>query len=217
MIRKATLLVALGLVVASAAMAGVPSPANCHFNPFIDVMGTNGAVVDPFGTYTVTVHDAGDLPCPGSVVTINFALATDIRLCTDFVPVGQTNYCNYASAIADINGVATFIIGGAANNSGGSAGAYFDAVEVRADSYLLGNITGTAYDQNGRIPGGEGVTGTDASMLATDLGVFGGVDNPGYKGRDDYSHEGWLTGVDASFFSTLSGYGTSAVGCTYCP
>jgi len=217
MIRKATLLVAFGLLVASAAMAGVPSPANCHFNAFIDVVATNGTTIDPFGTYTVEVNDAGDLPIEGSVVTINFAGATDIRLCTDFVPDGQTNYCNYVSAVTNASGIATFIVAGAANNSGGSAGGYFDDVVVRADSYLLGTITATCYDQNGRIPGGEGVTGTDASMLSTDLGVFGGVDNAGYKGRDDYSHEGWLTGVDASFFSTLSGYGTSSVGCTYCP
>ena len=218
MIRKATLLVALGLLAATTAMAGIPSPGNCVFLPFIDVMGTDGTDADPFGTYTVTVKDIGDFAIEGSVVTLNFAAAFDIRICTDFVPVGQTNTCNIAQAITDASGVATFIVAGAANNTGGADGVGLDGVEVRADGYLLGTITAAAYDQNGRTGiGFAGVSGSDESALRTDVGLFGGVGNELYKGRGDLNHDGEISGADVSKHQTLSGYGTSVAGCEYCP
>jgi hypothetical protein len=113
--------------------------------------------------------------------------------------------------------VATFIVAGAAKNTGGLAtGAGLGGMTVRADGYLLGTVTAAVYDQNGAV-GGPGVTGGDISAWLTDSGLFGGAGNPAYKGRSDYTHDGNITGSDLSFLLTLSGYGTSAVGCTYCP
>jgi hypothetical protein len=217
MIRKATLLVALGLVAASAALAGIPSPANCTFASFIDVVATNGTVADPFGTYTVTVRDIANNACPGSIVTLNFSGASDIRLCTDFAPAGQVNTCNVATVTTNGSGVATFIVVGAAKDPGGLVtGAGLGGMTVRADGYVLGTVTAAAYDLNGAI-GSPGLTSLDASAFSTSNGVFGGVGNPAYKGRCDYSHDGAITSLDASLMSTLRGIGGSAVGCTYCP
>jgi hypothetical protein len=227
MIRKATLLVALGLLVASAAMAGVPSPANSVVSKslalplvptaFIDVMGTNGTVVDPFGDFYVTVRDIANNPCPGKVVTVNFINATDIRLCTSMVPAGQTNTCNIASVTTDVNGQAKFTIAGGAMDPGGLiTGGGLNAVVVAADGFVIANVTAAVYDLNGAI-GGPGVTSLDASVFSTDNGLFGGSGNPAYKGRCDFAHDGTISSLDASYASTLRGYGSSSVGCTYCP
>jgi len=198
-------------------MAGIPNPANCTFGPWIDVVGTNGAAADPYGTYTVTVHDVGDLPIAGSTVTLNFVLATDIRLCTDYDAAPQVNTCNIATTVTNVSGVATFIVAGGAMDPGGlSTGPGAGAVEVRADGYLLGNISAACFDLNGAV-GGPGVTSLDASVFSTDNGLFGGAGNPLYQARCDFAHDGQISSLDASYASTLRGYGTSAVGCTYCP
>jgi hypothetical protein len=199
-------------------MAGIPNPANCSFGSWIDVVATNGTSADAYGTYSVTVHDISDLPIAGSTVTLNFAVASEIRLCTDFEPAGQVNTCNIATKLTNASGVATFIVCGAANDPGGlTAGPGAGGVEVRADSYLLGTISAACFDLNGRLSGGAGVSSADASIFSTDNGLFGGVGNPAYKARCDFSHDGAITSTDASYASTLRGYGTSAVGCTYCP
>jgi hypothetical protein len=218
MIRKATLLVALGLVAASAAMAGIPSPANCTFASFIDVVATNGVVADPYGTYTVTVKDVANNACPGSIVTLNFLGSSDIRLATDFAPAGQVNTCNVATVTTNGSGVATFIVVGAAKNNGGLVtGGGAGGMTVRADGYVLGTVTAAVYDQNGANNVNKGVDVTDLSAWLTDSGLFGGLGNPGYKGRSDYNHNGQIDVVDLSYWLTLSGSGTSAVGGTYCP
>jgi hypothetical protein len=217
MIRKATLLVALGLVAASAAMAGIPSPANCTVPTFIDVVGTNGTAADVYGTYTVTVRDVANNACPGSIVTLNFSGAPDIRLATDIAPVGQVNTCNVATKTTDGSGVATFIVAGAARNSGGLVtGAGLGGMTVRADGYVLGAVTAAAFDENGAL-GLPGVTGADLSAWLTDAGLFGGAGNPLYKGRSDFNHDGQITGSDLSTFLGLMGLGNSSLGATYCP
>jgi hypothetical protein len=218
MIRKATVLVALGLVAASAAMAGIPSPANCVFGDWINVVGNLGGTPDPVGAYTVTVNDVGNFPVIGSTVTINFVGATDIRLCTDVAPVGQTNTCNVATAITNGSGVASFIVCGGAMTQGGlMTGGAIGAVEVRADGYLLGVISACAYDLNGALAGGGGVTGADDAAWQGDMGMLGGAGNPDYKCRNDFTQNGEQTGADRSAWQTLMGLGSSAFGCTYCP
>jgi hypothetical protein len=227
MIRKATLLVAVGLVAASAAMAGVPSPANSVISKsltlpltatqYIDVVGTNGAVADPFGSFYVTVRDIGNNVLPGLPVTVNFVNASDIRLCTTLVPAGQTNACNIATVVTNALGQAKFTIAGAARNSGGLlTGGGALAVVVAADGFVLGNVTAAVYDLNGAV-GSPGLTSLDASAFSVDNGLFGGAGNPAYKGRCDYTHDGMISSLDASYASVLRGLGTSALGGTYCP
>jgi len=219
-IRKAALLVALGLVVATGAMAGIPNADNCTVPAWIDVVGNLGGVPDPFGTYTVVVNDVGGFPVPNSVVTIDFAGATDIRLCTDVAPDGQVNTCNIATVTADGSGVATFIVcGGALNGSGLATGGVCGSVVVRADGYLIGNISAAVYDENGAVSGGAGVTGGDDSAWQSDMGLYGGLAacDPLFKARSDFTHEGEITGADRSYWQTRMGAGSSAEGCTYCP
>jgi hypothetical protein len=217
-IRKATILVAFGLLAASTAMAGIPNPANCTWGEWINVVGNLDGTPDPIGAYTVVVHDVYDLPILGSTVTINFAGASDLRLCTDVAPEGQTNTCNVATAITNSSGEATFIVCGGAMTQGGLlTGGAIGAVEVRADGYYLGVISACAYDLNGALTGGGGVTGADDAAWQGDMGLFGGAENPDYKCRNDYTQNGEQTGADRSAWQSLMGLGTSAFGCTYCP
>ncbi|HTO91529.1 MAG TPA: hypothetical protein VMJ70_10400, partial [Candidatus Sulfotelmatobacter sp.] len=62
LVRKATFLVACGVLVASAAMASVPSPANSTVPTCINLVGTNGTSADPAGAFTVTVKDLANVP-----------------------------------------------------------------------------------------------------------------------------------------------------------
>jgi hypothetical protein len=227
--RKAALLVALGLVVASAALAGVPSAATSIITKtlvplapitFIDVVGQNG-VVDPFGKFYVIVKDIGGNLLAGRLVTVDFINATDIRLLTTQVPAGQTNTCNKASVISDINGVAQFTIGGGAKDFGGLntvTDGVLNSIVVAADGFVIGYVAAAVYDLNGALGGGAGVSSTDGSILSTDNGVFGGPGNPLYKARCDYNHDGFQSSLDGSLMSTLRGFGSSAgAGGTYCP
>ena len=217
-IRKATILVAFGLLAAGTAMAGIPSPAHCTTPNWLDVVGTNGSVADPLGAFQVVVHDVSDLPIAGSTVTVDFAAATDIRLCTDIKPVGQTNTCNQASAITNISGVATFTIAGAAKDIGGlNYGGVLNSIVVYADGITIGHMSAAVFDLNGAA-GSPGLSSLDGSALSTDNGLYGGVGNALYKARCDYTHDGFQSSLDASYMSTRRGLGTSAVGCgTYCP
>ena len=49
LVRKASLLTAAGLLIASAAMAGVPSPGNSTFPACITLVGNTALVPDPVG------------------------------------------------------------------------------------------------------------------------------------------------------------------------
>lgn len=230
-IRKATLLVALGLLAATVAMAGIPSAAHSIISKtppptvpivplpapaFIDVVATDGTSADVFGTFYVYVRDIGDFPVTNCQVVVDFTGANDIELCTNGTePAGQVNTLKTATVTTGTNGVAAFTIAGGALDLGGLAtGPGLDAVTITACGYLLANVSAAAYDLNGKAVGGSpGVTSLDASVLSTDNGLFGGPGNPGFQARCDFTHDGFISSLDASYASTLRGYGTSAVGC----
>lgn len=197
MIRKATLLVAVGLVAASAAMAGIPSAANCTVPAFVKVVGTNG-VVDPLGLGTVTVRDLGNLPIAGSVVTLDFVNCTDMATCSGGVVSATTNG----------SGVATFTATGGGLHTGGVfAGPGVGCVVIRADGYLLGTATANVYDLNGRLAGGDGVAITDLPLFMADWGS--GV----YQGRSDFNQNGSVQITDLPYWMSAWGLGGSALGC----
>jgi len=229
-IRKATLLVALGLLAATVAMAGIPSAAHSIISKtppptvpivplpapaFIDVMGTDGTSADPFGTFYVYVRDIGDFPVTNCQVVVDFSGASDILLCVNGAPDGQVNTLTTATATTNSNGVAVFTIAGGGMDLGGLAtGPGLDAVTITACGYLLANVSAAVYDLNGMAVGGSpGVSSLDASVLSTDNGIFGGPGNPAFQARCDFTHDGFQSSLDASYASTLRGYGTSAVGC----
>ena len=80
-IRKATILVALGLVAATSAMAGVPSPANCTIPSFVDLVSCSGAgALPPAAKYkaTIIIRDLGNFPVANVSVSVRFC--TDAKI-----------------------------------------------------------------------------------------------------------------------------------------
>jgi len=219
MIRKATLLVALGLVAASTAMAGIPDAAHCTVPTWVEVVGTNAGVPDPRGTFTVTVRDIGNIPISGSVVTLNFTACTDMKLCS-----GAGVTCPFAlvSATTLGSGVATFtVIGGGLHPGGVFAGPSTACCEIRADGYLLGSASVNVYDLNGArgTPGSNGCTIADLPLWMAD---WAGGSGP-YKCRSDYDHNTVpfpaISIADLPYWMQIWGPSGSVSGCmtSYCP
>lgn len=216
MIRKATILVALGLVAASAAMAGIISPANCTVPAFIKVVGTSGAgVPDPRGEGTVIVRDAGNICIAGAVVRLNFDNCTDMRLCNGAAVTCTAGGIQSYYATTDLAGVATFtVIGGGRGIFTVGSGIGAGCVTISADGITLGTATANVYDLNGQTTGGNGVKITDLPLFMKDWG-----NAAVYRGRSDYSQNGSIQITDLPPWMKLWGAAASVSGCstTYCP
>lgn len=213
-IRKATLLVALGLVAASAAMAGIPNAANCTVPTFIKVVGANGSVADSRGTFSITVRDIGNVVVPNSVVTLNFTSCTDMRLCSG--GVGVTCTPAQVTGTTNVSGVVSFtVVGGGLHTGGIVTGPGAGCITIRADGYVIGTATAVVFDLNGAVvgTGKNGVSIGDLGPFLADMG--GGV----YRGRSDFNQSGTLSIADLSPWLQCNGAGTSSSGCTttYCP
>ena len=213
LVRKATLLTACGMLVAAAAMAGVPSPINSTKPSYIDVVGTNAGTPDPWGTFTIVVRDLGSNPIANSQVVLDFLACTDMDLCSAVV-AGQTVDCPTMTVrgFTDALGSITFTVLGAARNTGAAAGPGGGCVNVLADGVSLIHATATEIDENGDVTT-NGVEVTDLSAWLKDLGT--GF----YLGRSDFNHNAAVDIVDLSVWLGRLGTGQSSSGCfsaTYC-
>src|SRR5437016_7499658 len=93
LVRKASLLTAAGLLIASAAMAGVPSPGNSTFPACITLVGNTALVPDPVGQFTVVVRDLGNNPLNNASVVIDLSACHDLLICNDQLDAGATVVC----------------------------------------------------------------------------------------------------------------------------
>jgi hypothetical protein len=215
LIRKATLLATLGLVVATSAMAGRPVAANCSAPAFIKVVGTAGGTPDSRGTFTVLVQDIAPAPIANCLVQVDFTNCSDMRLCN--TGAGVTCATSIVSALTNVSGIATFtIVGGGLHPGGIFPGPGAGCVSIYAGGdVLVGTATAVLYDPNGALPGAgnNGVNIGDLGGWLADLG--GGV----YRGRADFDQDGTITIGDLATWLQAAGAGTSSSGCTttYCP
>jgi hypothetical protein len=174
LIRRATLLTAVGLMAAGAAMAGVPTLSNSTVpGPILIVRGYNSApgaaAVDLNFATTITVRDAANNPVPNSVVVLNFAgCAPDIKIGSTQVTGFFVNCAaKTVSGVTDVTGAVTFRVVGAANTTNGAdAGAPAGCISVAADGVFLGNLSVGAPDLNGARgnPTDPGMDGTDTAQ-----------------------------------------------------
>lgn len=169
---RGALAVTAGLaLLATSAMAAVPSPANSDVDDIM-VGSVKGTALKGggFGTavlgvgYTVAVKDIGGLPIPGAVVTVNFSTASGDIGTSGAVQVNPYTIQLDGSAIdcptqtltkvANGSGVAIFqpIFGGAENTA---------SIEVRANGVLLKPIMARGVDATG-----------DGILNSADLSVF---------------------------------------------
>jgi hypothetical protein len=199
LVRKASLLSACGLVLATVAMADEPS-AGFHTAPeYIDLVGSNGVSPDPAGSFTVVIRDLNQVPIAGVDVIVNLDACHDVQACPTATLRGFT----------DASGSITFNIVGAGGNTGNAAGPGVGCAIIIADGVTIRRPTVTAYDENGAITA-SGVDGSDLSAWMSD---FGAVATNGFKGRSDFNHDGSLGGADLSYWLTRFGSGTSVLGC----
>jgi len=208
LVRKATLLVVLGVLAASVAMAGIPDPTLSVHPAYIDLIGCKAGVLDPFGVFTVTVNDAAGNPVQGCEVKIVFA--TDLKIFSTIA--GLTVDCPTRSVVATSNasGVATFHIPGATINTNGvAAGSGANGATIYACEIALGQATVCVFDESGAV----GTLGVGAADLSGWLGDFGKVATIGYKGRSDFNHSGTIGAADLSLWLVRFGAGNSAGSC----
>src|SRR5258706_15293637 len=83
LVRKAILLTAAGCLIASAAMAGVPSPGNSSVPPCIQLVRSAASVADPHGSFQVTIRDLANNPLNGASVVVDLSGCTDLTLCSE--------------------------------------------------------------------------------------------------------------------------------------
>jgi len=200
LVRKASLLVVLGLLAATAALAGVPDPTMCTLPTFVDLVSYDASGnVYQGAPVTVVVNDAAGNPIQGCDVTISF---NDDVMIYDTQESPIVVSARTVTLTSGSDGVVVFHIGGAGKNSG-ATGTYtgLAAATITACGVTLCTANVTAYDENGAL-GTPGVTGVDMSVWGIDY--LSGL----YIPRSDFNHNGALDGVDLSTWGIayLAGY-----------
>lgn len=210
LLRKATLLTAAGLLVASAAMAGVPSPGNSTTPGCVTLVGNLAGVPDAAaGQFTVIVRDLANNPLNGASVVIDFSNCSDIAICDNQLDVNALVNCAAKTVrkFTDITGTVQFTCLGGSNGAG-NAVTLLNGGRIYANGVLIASPTVAAYD----LDGGSGVGANDLAALLTDFGTG----NP--YGRSDFDCSGAVGANDLSFWLTEFGTGLSGASCAVaCP
>jgi len=210
LVRKATLLTAAGMLVATAAMAGVPSAANSTTPACITLVGALAGVPDAAaGQFTVTVRDLANNPLNGASVVIDLSGCADLAICSDQLDANALVNCGAKTTrkFTDATGKVTFVVLGG-SNGGGNASTLLGGGKIFANGTLLQTPTVSAFD----LDNAGGVGANDLSAWLTDFGSG----NP--YGRSDYDCSGGIGANDLSLWLTEFGAGTSASSCAAsCP
>jgi hypothetical protein len=203
-------------VVGPARPAGLPyifDPAMCTIPSYIDLVGCKNGVVDPYGTFTVTLRTAGGSPISGCKVEIVFN--SDLKIYSACPGVVVDCAGHSVTAISGPDGVATFDIAGATINSNGVAsGSAVVGASIYGCAVPLGQATVCVFDESGAV----GTPGVSAIDLAGWVGDFGKWETIGYKGRSDFNHDGNISAIDLARWIRVFGQGNSAGSCgSLCP
>jgi hypothetical protein len=209
LVRKATLLTAAGMLIASAAMAGVPSAANSTTPSCITLVGSLAGAPDAAGTFTVIVRDLANNPLNGASVVIDVSNCLDIAICDDQLDANATVNCGAKTTRKFTNalGSVTFIVLGG-SNGGGNASTLLNGGRIFANGTLIQSPTVSAFDL-------DNAGGVGANDLSAWFGDFGSAQN---YGRSDYDCSGTIGANDLSLWFGEFGAGTSASSCAVsCP
>ena len=213
LVRKATLLTAAGLLVASAAMAGVPSEGNSTKPGYIQLGGSipsfTAGTPDPVGLFIVVVRDLANNPLNGASVVIDFSNCDDVIICEDQFDVDALVNCAAKTVrkFTDITGSVQFnIIGG--STGAGAASSFLNHGRIYANGTLIGSPSVAVYD----LDNASGVGANDLSAWFTDFGTGNSY------GRSDYDGSGSVGANDLSLWFTVFGSGASSSSCaSSCP
>jgi len=208
LVRRATLICAIGLLVAGAAMAGVPS-AGTSTQPtgsVIKIVG-HGSPPDPSGIITYTIRDASNNPVPGSVVILNFSACGDVRVCSSDVGTGMTINCgaHTVTGVTNASGQVSIVVAGASSTGPPSL---TKCVAVTADGVVLNNLNGATADY-------DGLNGVGLGDVAACYGdVIAGTN----RKRSDFNGDGTVGLTDVAALYGIVVGGGSPISCgTLCP
>jgi hypothetical protein len=206
LVRKAILFGAAGMLVASAALAGVPSAGNSSVPSCFSLVGSAATTPDPHGTFTVIVRDLANNPLNGASVVVDLSNAHDLKICNDQLDAGATVNCAAKTTrkFTDITGSVSFTVLGGSNGSG-NANTLLGAGRIFANGTLIGSPTVSAFDL-------DGANGVGINDLSVWLGDFGTAGNPAF-GRSDFDCNGSVGINDLSVWLGQFGFGTSAASC----
>lgn len=229
LVRKTTLLCVGALMLAGAAVAGVPTGANSQL-PCIILMdypnsgpgsaGNAGTAVGPnsgvcaVGGLQIIVRDGNNQVVPFSEVVIDFSLCstTDVKPGSVQTDAAVTVGCagRTFTKTADVNGQACFSFEGGSNlNPTPIAGAL--CARIFASGQLIASsrkVIVNRYDLNGSST----VTAGDRSIVLDD--EAGGLPN---GAEDDYNCDGAVTATDRGLMLDAEGQGQAVYAGTYCP
>ena len=208
LVRKATLFAVCGVLAASAAFAGVPSPGNSTVPGCVTLVGSSVGVPDSVaGKFCVTVRDLANNPLNGSSVAIDISGRADLRFCNNQLNANYIQNCAAGTvrAFTNATGVACFTLLG---SSQGPAVTLGGGGRIYADGVLIGTPGVSAYD----IDGGSGVGANDLSAWLIDFGSGNAY------GRSDYDCSGGVGANDLSLWLITFGTGASSQSCVgVCP
>jgi len=209
LITKAALFAACGMIIAGAAMAGVPSAATSTSVAFLRLAQNTGGVPDTVSSkITITVNDVSHNPVPGSNVVVDFSgCSNDIKIASNQLNANYTTNCttHTVSAYTNASGVVAFtLLGGSFTTS-----VYTSAgcAKIYADGVLLSSASVATFDLNGV----GGLTAGDISIWVGDLA------SGTYRPRADLNGDGSLTAGDISVWVGALGRGASSVSGAVCP
>jgi hypothetical protein len=186
LVRKAALVMAASLMIAGAAMAGVPSSNNSTLPGFINLVGHNNNAPDPAGTVSYTIRDAGNIPVANTPVVLDFTL------CTDIVCPAQV------SGTTDQDGMLTLNMVGSSNGLGPPR-AVRRCIMVTAGGQPMNSINAAAFDRDGV----NGIGAADVSLV-----VFDFVNFPA-AGRSDFNDDGGVGAADLALLILIFILGNS--------
>ncbi len=210
LVRKATLLSAVGLVVAGAASAGVPNATNSTKPSCIVTTGyASPATPDPAGAVTYVIRDAGNTPVPNAEVVLDFTACTDVKLSQNISGANLVTTCASKRVTGTTNGLGVLVVNVVAGGNGNLAPRVTNAcVAVTVNSVPFPNISASTFDR-------DGVNGIGAGDLS--LVIFDFVNFPA-AGRSDFDCSGTVGAGDQSILLADFVSGASALsGSPYCP
>jgi hypothetical protein len=227
LVRKATLLCVGGLLLAGAAMAGIPSAANSTIPTCILLADAQSNSNCNF----MVIRDANNNPVAGSSVTLDFSacITGDVKLCdTQFSqattvggastqPAAVVCGSKTITVSADALGQLCVALNGGtnlANGHGPAPGNRPTCCTIYADSKIMGTVVVTVatFDFN-----------TNAAINSADLSTwlsYAGGAFGAYRSKADYTCDGAVNSGDLSKWLVCAGLGLPAasIGCaSFCP
>ena len=212
LVRMATLFTAAGVLMASIAVASVPTCGNCTAPSLIPLV-TRDALNDPdlidFGTQsptlTISVRDLGNNPLNNASVVIDLGNVTDLQLCADQQDLDALVNCTAKTIrkFTDVTGIVHFTVLGGGKGAVPATGLAGGRIYV--NGILISSPTVATCDLNGI----NGIDAFDKAILLSDINAFPGQ----ARGRSDENGDNAVNAFDVAVWLTHFNAPTHVASC----